>query len=419
VRRGRTILAVLALLAVPALAGADGKVSFLPTFNVYGDWTDNFLLTADNASQKKLTAWYMSFEPGLHFRYDSFRTEAVVGGSANFLHVFNLRGYDGWPENYNGDVSWAYWLTSSFRASVGDQMVYFTDPRTQPFSAGKTLAGLRTESLTNRMFTVEQYTPAPLSVVEAGYSFITTEFRDLALWDSVQHQAYLTWTQQVGEAEKFIVFYDFNRALFSHEYKFFRRFLNRQFVMKPPFPVALGGNGDFDTHVPGAGLIYQATPTLSFEARSGAIIPFTEENNRYHRNELEWYQRLLITRVFWKMQAIASYSRDFAPAGGIAGAVLTQSVFGNLDERWDTKFETFQEVGYTNYLQPPPTPTNIDSVSASAGATYYFFPWIGLGGTYNRLEQWGGTAGSRGRTAADAVVLRLMLQAPRPNWAQF
>jgi hypothetical protein len=415
-RRWLAILALATALAVPAAGAADGKSTLLPSFDLYDAWTDNFLLAPDHSHLPRVTAWSTSFQPGLRYRYDSFRTESWISVAADFLHVWNLRGYDGWPESVLGDIEWAYWASPSTRVTFGEQLTYYTDPRNQPFSSGRVIETLRTESINNRLFGQIAYMPDPLGRLDAAYAYVTTEFRDPTLWDTVDHQVTTLWTQQIAPSQKLMIFYNFNRVLFSHNYDFIRHFIDPHYKMVPGFPVALHNAYDFDTHTPGLGFQYLATPTWTVEMRSGVIVPCVEKGRLYEDPHLEWYERIDVTKLFWKMQLALSYNRDYAPAYGLAGAFVTQTVGGHLDERWSLKVETVQDLYYTNYSQPG---TNLDTLTATVGATYYFYTWIGLGGSYNFTEQLGGPDGSRQRTTADLAQVRLSLGVPRPDWIRF
>jgi hypothetical protein len=416
-RAAAPIVVLCALLAAPAAVWGAGKVSFLPTFTLYGEWTDNLLLTPEREADEKLAAFSLVAEPGLRIRYDTYRTEAAIYGSAAFRHVFDHEEYDGWPEYYRAGLAWGYWITPAVRTVAGDEIIYFTDPRTQPFSQGRTLDTLRTESINNRLFTTTTWTATRLSSLEGGYSFSTTEFKQRNLYDTVEHDFALTWTQQLSATHRLIIFYDYARNLFSHNYDFLRHYWDSDYAMDPPFPYDLTNPADFDTHIPGVGLQYLATPSLTFDMRSGVVMPAVERRGVYQMSDLEWYQRMEVSKLFWRMQATGTYTRTYAPAHGLLGAVLANSVGARLDERWTRRWETYQEAGFTNYAQPT---TNIDAWSATAAVNYYFFNWLGVGAGYNFVEQTGGPEdGPTDKILAHRVVVRLGMSSPRPDWLQF
>lgn len=417
-RRRLPLLLLLSLLLLPVAARAAGKVSLLPTFNLMGEWTDNFLLTPESVADEKFAAYSVTFEPGLRLRYDTFRHEAFIGIAAGFRHVIDHEQYDGWPEFYTGGLGWSYWVTPTLRTTVGDEIIYTTDPRDQPFSQSTTLESLRTESIANRLFATTTWNLSRTSVLEGGYSFYTTEFKEPSFFDTVEHQFNLTWTKQFDPSYAFLTFYDYNRALYSQHFDFLRHYWDHDYSMDPSFPVRMENRADFDTHTPGVGLRYTATPSLSFETRSGVILPAVERNGAYQLDDLQWFQRMDIVKLFWRMQASASYQRNYAPAHGLEGAVLAQSVTARLDERWTRHIETYEEAGYTNYLQ---TVTDIDAWRATGAFNYYFFNWLGLGAAYNYLEQQSHPVaeGNGDRIVAHRITLRLALTSPRPDWLSF
>jgi hypothetical protein len=332
--------------------------------------------------------------------------------------VFEHEEQGGWPENYQGGIGWSYWASPSVRVTLGDEIVYFTDPRTQPFSQGRNLETLRTEAIGNRVFTRVSWMIDRLSTLEGGYAFATNEFSDEQLFDTVEHQFEIQWGRMIDPSFRFFVFYNYNRNLYSHDYDFLRSWWDHDYVMAPFFPTRLDDPADFDTHVPGLGLQYLATPSLSLEMRSGVILPAVWENKVYQLDDLEWYQRAEVSYLYAILRAAVAYTRDYAPAHGLEGAVLSQSVSSRLDERWTSHLETYQEGGYTNYLQPA---TNIDAWSASTGINYYFFNWLGVGAGYNFTDQRGYTIAGEaaGHTMAHRVVLRVGLTSPRPDWLSF
>jgi hypothetical protein len=413
------LLILAGLLALPGLASAAGKVSFLPTFVLFGEWTDNLLLTPENDPvDDKIAAYSASFQPGLRVRYDTYRAETFVFFAATFRHVFEHEEHDGWPEYYSGGVGWSYWLSPRWRWTIGDEFIFATDPRDQPFSEGSDLETLRTESIGNRLFTRLQWNQTQITSVETGYAFATTEYRDPLILDTVEHQFDIQWARQIDPSSRFFTFYNYNRALFSPDYDFLRHWWDNDVSMDPSLPTALENDADFDTHIPGVGLQLFATPRLSFEARSGIILPAYEKNGIYQLDDLDWYQRLEVSQAFWRMQATGIYQRTFAPAHGLEGGVVTNAVSARLDERWLRDLETYQEAAFANYVQPA---TDINAWRATAAINYYIFSWFGVGAGYNYLEQisYDADGGTNAVVVAHRVTVRLGLTSPRPDWLSF
>lgn len=414
--RRLTILLVVGLLAWPAAARAAGKLAFLPTFTLLGEWTDNLLLADENApAAERISAFSLAMQPGLRIRHDTYRSEAYIAFAATFRHVFEHEEHDGLPEYYSGGVGWAYWVTPKLRTTVGDELTFFTDPRDQPFSEGRDLETLRTESLANRIFAEALYTATRRDSLRAGYDFATTEYREDILFDTVEHRFTLEWARQIGMNHRLFVFYMFNRALYSVNYDFLRHLWDDQVAMDPPFPTALDHPADFDTHIPGVGLNYLATQRLSFEMRSGVVVPAVQENGTYQLDDLEWYQRVEVAQLFWRMRAALTYNRSYAPAHGLEGAVVTNAVVARLDERWLRQLETYQEIGYANYLQPA---ADIDAFRGTTAINYYPWNWLGVGAAYNYVEQlsYDENGDTAARVTAHRISLRLGLSTPRPDW---
>ncbi len=414
----RTLPFVLLLVLLPLSASA-GRFTLVPSLVVTGEWTDNLLLTPEESDHAKLSDFSVTAFPGLALTYDSYRTHAFVGAGVGFRHYFRYDQFDGWPEYYNGTAGWAYWLSPLVRLTFTDALVYYTDPRDQPFSTSTSaVESLRTESLANTIGVSTLYTITRLSTVEAGYSFGTTEFRNELLDDVVEHAAFATFTQRISPSYNMVLFYDFNRALFSPHYDFFRRFVDHRYSMRPSFPVKLKDPNDFDTHIPGAGMIFTASPTLSFDVRAGVILPCVRRNDAYEMDHPDWYQRLTILKVFQHANLVFSYTRSVAPAHGLAGAVLTQTVASSFSQRWTQHFETTEEADYTNYLQPA---ANIDAGRGAVEADYYFFNWLGTGLAYSYLGQVGhlGEGAPDQHINAQRVTLHVTLAPPSPNWLRF
>lgn len=417
-KRLSLFLLLLATL-LPSLAYGAGKFSLLPFFNLVGEWTDNYLLAAENDPENdKLALYSLSATPGLRLRYDTFRTEASIFFAATFKHVFEEEERGGWPEYYDGGLGFSFWATSRVRATLGDEFAYFTDPRDQPFIEGGEVETLRTESIANRLFTRVSYNISRLSALEGGYAFATAEFRDELVSDSVEHQFDIQWSRQLSPTHRLLLFYNYNRALFSPNYDFLRHWWDDEMSMDPSFPVSFADVNDFDTHTPGVGLLYLATSSLSFEVRSGVIFPAQEINRAYQLRELEWFQRMDVLKAFWRIHTGASYSRNYAPAHGLTGGVVSDTVSGRVGEQWLRRLETSQEIAYTHYSQEV---VDIDAWRATADINYYFFNWLGVGAAYNYLEQWNDelAGGEEERVIAHRVTVRLALATPRPDWLRF
>lgn len=411
------LIFLLVILLLPSTCWAAGRFTLLPSMVLLGEWTDNLLLTPEDSEDEKLADYSITGVPGLRLRYDSYRTEAFIGVAAGFRHYFEYDEYDGLPEYYQGGIGWSYWLNPVLRLTLIDELTFYTDPRDQPFADQADVDSLRTESIANRVGASLLYNVTRLSALETGYSFATAEFEEDTLDDTVEHLAFISWSRQLSEAYRFFVFYNYTRALFSTHYDFLRRFWDQDYSMRPTFPTALRNETDFDTHIPGVGLRYQATPSLSFEARSGIVMPCYLRNEAYQLDDVDWYQRIEVVKLFWRIQTMASYTRTIAPAHGLAGAVLTQTVAGRIDERWTRQFETIQETAYSNYQQDA---ADIDAVRVGAGANYYFFHWLGMGVAYSFLNQVGlFEEGGDQELYAHRVTLRLALTTPRPDWLSF
>jgi len=412
-------LILLSAILLPSFAHGAGKFTLLPFFNLVGEWTDNYLLAAeDDPEDEKLALFSVSATPGLRLRYDTFRTETSVFFAATFKHVFEEEERGGWPEYYDGGLGWSFWATSRVRTTVGDEFAYFTDPRDQPFVEGGEVETLRTESIANRLFTRVSYNISRLSALEGGYAFATTEFREDEVSDSAEHQFDIQWSRQLSQTHRLLLFYNYNRALFSPHYDFLRHWWDDEVTMDPGFPVSFDQVNDFDTHTPGVGLLYLATSSLSFEVRSGVIFPAQEINGAYQLRDLEWFQRMDVIKAFWRIRTGVSYSRNYAPAHGLEGGVVSDTVSGRIGEQWLRRLETSQEIAYTHYRQEI---TEIDAARATADINYYFFNWLGLGMAYNYLEQWSEAAatGDTAQVIAHRVTLRLALATPRPDWLRF
>jgi len=411
------LFAVLFASALPVQAA--NRFTLLPSFVFMGEWTDNLLLTPEDAEEDKIADYSITAIPGLRLRYDSYRTEAFIGASAAFRHYFEYDEHDGMPEYYEAGLGWAFWVNPRWRLMLLDELTFFTDPRDRPFGGAQQqdIESLRTESIANRIGIGSQIVFSRISNLETGYGFRTTEYREDDLNDTVEHQFALAWNRQLSPAYRFMLFYDYNRALFSPHFDFLRSMWDDEYAMDPSFPMNLDSENDFDTHIYGAGLFYQTTPSLSFELRSGVIMPCQDINGVYQLTEPEWYQRIDLTKLCWRMRSSLTYNRTVAPAHGLAGAVLTQTVAGRLEENWMRRFQTIQEAGYTNYLQ---TAADIDAWRAGAGINYYVFTWLGTGLAYTYLQQQGDTAdGGTQDLYAHRITLRVALATPRPDWIRF
>ncbi|MDP8223664.1 MAG: hypothetical protein P9L99_09915 [Candidatus Lernaella stagnicola] len=418
-KRRLPILLLVLMLALPGVAAAAGKISLLPTFVLFGEWTDNFLLTPENdPDNEKIDAFSVNFQPGLRLRHDTYRSESFVYFAATFRHVFEHEDQSGWPEYYNGGLGWSYWINPRWRTTVGDELMFVTDPRDQPFSEGRDLETLRTESIANRIFASSLWQMSRIDNLEGGYAFATTEFREDDVSDTVEHQVSVEWAHQFAANHRLFVFYAYNRALYSPDFDFLRHYWDDEVAMDPGFPTALDDPADFDTHIPGVGLEYLATASLSFQVRSGLIVPASEPNGVYQLDELEWYQRMEVTQLFWRMRAGLVYNRTFAPAHGLEGGVVTNAVSARVDEQWLRQLETYQEGSFTNYLQDA---TDLDAWRATAAINYYPWNWFGVGAAYNYLEQfsYAPDGATDARTVAHRVTLRLGLTSPRPDWLSF
>jgi len=413
------LIACLAILLAPAAGWAAGRFVLLPSLVLLGEYSDNILLTPEDSEDDKLADFSVTALPGLRLRYDSYRSEAFIGAAVGFRHYFEYDEYDGLPEFYQGAVGWSYWLNPLVKLTLLDELTFYTDPRDNPLAEQQPdIESLRTESIANRLGCNVLYTATRVSSFETGYTFGTTEYTEEDLADTVEHQFTFTWNRQINPAFRLSTFYNYTRALFAEDYDFLRQIWDDEYTTDPPFPFELEEENDFDTHVPGVGLQYQATPSLSFEFRSGLIFPASMyRNDVYRLDDIDWYQRIEATKNFWRMTAAANYTRNVAPAHGLAGAVLTQTVAGRLQERWTRQFETLQDVGYSNYLQDA---ADIDAVRAGVGANYYFFNWLGVGLAYSFLHQVGHYEDTDAqRLYAHRVTLRTALTSPRPDWLRF
>ncbi len=417
-REWRRLLFVVLLLALSATAASAGRFSLAPSMVVNGEWTDNLLLTPEDSEDEKLADFSVTALPGLTLNYDTYRTHAFVGGAVGFRHYFEYDQYDGWPEYYLGALGVSYWATPQLRLNLVDNLMYYTDPRDQPFTTVRAVESLRAESLGNTMAGSLTYAATPLSTVEGGYTFGTTEFREAAASDVVQHSFFVSWTRRVSPSYQMVLFYNYDRALFSSHYDFFRRLWDDDYSMRPTFPVKLDNPDDFDTHTPGAGLIFAATPSLTFDFRSGVILPCYRHDEAYALDQPDWFQRVSMVKAFRHMNLTVSYNRTLAPAHGLAGAVLSQTVGSTFQQRWTRHFETTEEVGYTNYLQAA---ANVDVLHAAAEADYYFFNWLGLGLSYSYLGQVGHMTDETPdqHVNANTVSLHVTLTTPRPDWLRF
>ena len=417
-RRLRHALFVVLLLTLAPASAHAGRFSLMPNLVLTGEWTDNLLLTPEESDDEKLSDFSITAFPGLTLAYDTYRSHVFIGAAVGFRHYFRYDQYDGWPEYYTGSAGWSYWLNPAVRLTFLDQMTYYTDPRDQPFAQAGAVESLRTESLANTIGASVLYTASQLSTLEGGYSFGTNEFRQRLLDDVVEHMFFATWTHRVSPSYSMVLFHNYNRALFSPHYDFFRRFWDHDYSMRPTFPTSLSDPQDFDTHIPGVGLIFTATPTLSFDVRSGVILPCYLINDKYQLANPDWYQHITVLKTFRRMNLSLSYMRTVAPAHGLAGAVLTQTVGTTFTQQWTQHFETTEMAGYTNYLQ---TVANIDALNAGVEADYYFFNWLGVGLGYTYLGQVGhlGADAEDQHINAHRITLHVALTTPRPDWLRF
>ncbi|MCB9477782.1 MAG: hypothetical protein H6684_07540 [Deltaproteobacteria bacterium] len=410
----RVLMLTAALLVValrPSVAHAT-KLTIYPLLATWYEYNDNLLATAEESDEEKLADSSITVQPALRVRYESVRTEAEIGGQAAFQWFFNEQSENGLPDLVEGHALYGVWLTPSTRIEASDDLGFFFDSRDTIGTQSQELLQVQTASITNTIGLGLTHIFDLRNQVAGKYEFVTNEYEDEDLADVVTHRPTIEYEHRVSPVHTIVVFGRFTRNIFDPEFDFLRRIWDSDARMDEEFPTELRTDNDFDTYVPGVGLDYRMTATLSFSVRSGMIVPARLVDNSYQLDELEWYQVVSAEKNWQMVRLGVGYERDLEPASGINTAVLSQNYNADLTEVWTRKFETSQNAYFNRATQ---LDGDFDTYAGAVAANYYIAPWIGIGAGYQHIRQYSDLGADDTETITNRALFTLEISTPQAD----
>ena len=411
------LLPVLLILFSVSFAFA-GRLALAPSLALDGEYNDNiFLVTeeeVDEGEEVKTEDYILTARPGLRLRYDTIRLAAFAGGSVGIQSYYENEEENRLPSNVTMETGLSYWFGPKTQVGIEDNLTFFYDPRESFGTDTEEVLSVRTGSINNGITLNARRIINRLSIVDASYTFSTMEYEDSNLFDVVRHLAEASWNRRVSERHTLVVFGRYARNLYNTEFDFMRRHWDSDARMDEEFPYQLKRSSDFDSYVPGLGLVYQITPSLAVQVRSGLVLPVYYVDENYRLDEIDWYQRLGMNYQYRRYRFNLIYERDLIPASGVDTAVLNQRYGIGFDQVWTRRFVT----GLShNFTRADHRPGIIDAYRSGVTASYYFFTWLGLSAGYQRYEQFSVYgAGPEQTIKTNRFLLSLSVGMPNPDW---
>jgi hypothetical protein len=400
------------LVAVAPVRAAD-RWQFVPGLTVAGEYNDNVTLAPDGSPDREGDV-AASAVAELGLRYHTYFTEGIARVTPTFRYFFGHPGNntDSLLDSLGIDVEYRRWLSQRVRLEATDHLIYFLDVQAQ----GPSAAVLpRQESLVNALDLSLSHQVAMRTKMVYDARVESQEFKDPAVFDSIQYAPTVSIEQTVGEAVTLRAFGSWRRALFSADTDLIRGVYDRG-VKRSAVPFDLASSGDYDLYVVGVGVVYRITPTLSMTANSGVLVPVHDTGPAYETAHLDWLQGFALEKTFNRMQLAVRYNRDIAPTQGLNDQVLNQTVGVDFSREWLRDLRT---VLFADYGRFEANAGDIDQLRGGATLHYLVLPWMGIGAGYEYTWQSSKFGDTHQRTTGSRATVSVSFLPPRPDALRF